>query len=853
MNLSDLSQPSSLAVTDDIDPANFQENNSIFPEMIHLGTLQLGDAQLPALFPLSGISGICFLTTNENQAAINNALQRLALRLMLSVPIGLGRFTFIDATGLGQNFKYLSKLSHKLIGNKILTESKEIDRAFESLKQHTTNIIQKVIGHQYHSLEEYNRTAGEVAEPYTFLFIANFPQKMTTQHYEELLSLLENGYKAGIYVFLSLDTTHEKKSNYDIDALQFLDSRIPVIYEANEQFYVSKNLPCSKYFNYRFHFSLNTNIPLQINELIETINAVVAKTKKVEVEVTRYLTKDLLWKQTAATDLQVPIGKISQTDVQYFALGEAESIYHALIGGITGLGKTVLLHNVICGTAWCYSPQEVQLILMDYKEGTEFKIYEKLPHVKVLSIHSEREFGLSVLEYLRTEIERRGELFKGYKVSNLKNYRQASNDKLPRLLIVIDEFQVLLSNNDRIARDVADLLDDITKRGRSFGINLLLCTQSLGEIFIKNATLSQLGLRIALKLHPHDCPKILNQDNVVPSYFNKAGEAVYNKLNGLKEGNQKFQVGFLDDDKISFILNILQENMQKIYGKAFLDKPIIFDGQTAANIGDNNTLMLQLQNKNFKRNDNFTDIFIGEPAYLDEHPISFRIRKQNESNVLIVGQDIPSAIAIVYHSLWQLIKQSSKDSQFYILDLFNIDCGHQGSLNGLLKLGGHVSVKSRDIDIENTITMIAAELEQRIKHDAANQRIVLVIMDMQKARPLRKQGAMMNPLANQLMTILKEGASYAIHSFVYAPNYNGLLDIIDPMSSTRFFNEFETKIALKGCDTQKFLGTAETINSDNIGLIKSPYNRREYDVCKFKAYAFRIRLRVKTVPFAGSK
>jgi hypothetical protein len=248
--------------------------------------------------------------------------------------------------------------------------------------------------------------------------------------------------------------------------------------------------------------------------------------------------------------------------------------------------------------------------------------------------------------------------------------------------------------------------------------------------------------------------------------------------------------------------------------------------------------MLQLQTKSFKRNDNFTDIFIGEPSFLDEYPISYRIRKQNESNVLIVGQDIPSAIAIMYHSLWQLIKQSSEGSQFYILDLFNIDSGHQGCLNGLLKLGGHVSIKSRDSDIENTITNIATELEQRIKHDAANQRIVLVIMDMQKARPLRKQGVMMNPLANQLMTILKEGASYAIHSFVYAPNYNGLLDIIDPMNSARFFNEFETKIALKSCDTQKVLGVAEMLNSDNIGLIKSPYNHK-YEVCKFKAYAYK--------------
>jgi hypothetical protein len=74
------------------------------------------------------------------------------------------------------------------------------------------------------------------------------------------------------------------------------------------------------------------------------------------------------------------------------------------------------------------------------------------------------------------------------------------------------------------------------------------------------------------------------------------------------------------------------------------------------------------------------------------------------------------------------------------------------------------------------------------------------------------------------------------------------LDIIDPMNSTRFFNEFETKIALKGCDTQKVLGTMETVNSDNIGLIKSPYNRK-YDVCKFKAYALK---KVEEI-FSGTK
>jgi DNA segregation ATPase FtsK/SpoIIIE, S-DNA-T family len=828
--LLNIKQPKS-AISENLEVPNFIDNDIVFPEMINIGTLKSkNDTVVPALFPLTHTNGICFLSHNDNKVMINNALQQMALRLVLSFPAGMSKFTFIDPTGLGQNFKFLSNLSSKIIGDKILTETKEIERAINELKVTTTNIIQKILGYKYQTLEEYNQTAGELAEPYNFLFLANCPRKLTRENCEQLLSLLESGHKAGIFVIMSLDTTFQPKSNYDIDPFQFIKA-MPTIYEVEKRFFV-KNFAYEEIFNKKYKFILNTNIPKSLDTIIDTINTQITKTKRVEVDLTRALTIESLWKQDSSENLTIPIGKINQTEVQNFVLGSQANVYHSLIGGMTGSGKTVLLHNIICNASWLYSPNELQFVLMDYKEGTEFKAYENLPHVKVLSINSEREFGLSVFEYLRSEIERRGDLFKKYNVANLGAYRQASKAKLPRILVIVDEFQVLISNTDKLSKEVIELMDDLAKRGRSFGINMLLCTQTLGEAMIKGSTLSQLGLRIAMKLHPNDCHKILNKDNDLPIYFDKAGEAVYNTKNGLSEGNLKFQVGYMSGNKMNEIIH----ELQSIAKTAQIDshKRFIFEGIISANIASNQDLNDKIKSNSFIRNDNFADIFIGEPAYLDEKHTSFRVRKQNESNVLITGQDTNSAVAIVYYSLWQLIKQSSQESKFYILDLFNIDSGFKELLNPLQQFSQNVVIGNKDLDIENFITEIANELTGRIQKEEQNKRIVLAIMDIQKARPLRKQGFTHSKVTEKLNAILKDGSAYGIHTFVYASNYNGLIDILD----NKLISEFDTRIALKGGESSKILGGSifeNVINNNGIALVKSPYTK--YEIDKVKIYS----------------
>src|SRR6185437_779439 len=104
----------------------------------------------------------------------------------------------------------------------------------------------------------------------------------------------------------------------------------------------------------------------------------------------------------------------------------------------TGSGKSTLLHALITNLALQYSPDEVELYLVDFKKGVEFKTYavHELPHARVIAIESEREFGLSVLKRLDSELKSRGERFRAVGAQDLASWRQnVPEGRAPRVLL----------------------------------------------------------------------------------------------------------------------------------------------------------------------------------------------------------------------------------------------------------------------------------------------------------------------------------------------------------------------------------------------------------------------------------
>lgn len=124
-------------------------------------------------------------------------------------------------------------------------------------------------------------------------------------------------------------------------------------------------------------------------------------------------------------------------------------------------------------------------------------------------------------------------------------------------------------------------LDRLVRQGRSFGIHVVLSSQSLaGAYSLPRATLGQMAVRIALQSSESDAALILGDDNPAARLINRPGEAIYNDASGLIEGNQPFQVAWLSATEQRGILqHVAQRDSEAVQG---LDPPVVFEGNRPA-------------------------------------------------------------------------------------------------------------------------------------------------------------------------------------------------------------------------------------------------------------------------------
>ncbi|MEU7959513.1 FtsK/SpoIIIE domain-containing protein [Micromonospora humida] len=210
------------------------------------------------------------------------------------------------------------------------------------------------------------------------------------------------------------------------------------------------------------------------------------------------------WTGSARGGLTTVVGRCGRTPV---SLAFDDATPHWLVGGRTGAGKTVFLLDVLYGLAARYSPAELHLWLLDFKEGvsfTEFVPTDRdpsfLPHARAVGVESDREYGLAVLRELRRELGRRAGLFKRHGVTKLADL--PDTEPVPRTVAVIDEFHVLFAGNDRLAREAVDLLEELARKGRSYGVHLVLASQSTSGVEAlygrAESLFGQFALRVAL-------------------------------------------------------------------------------------------------------------------------------------------------------------------------------------------------------------------------------------------------------------------------------------------------------------------------------------------------------------------
>ncbi|MHC4756274.1 MAG: FtsK/SpoIIIE domain-containing protein, partial [Planctomycetota bacterium] len=566
-------------------------------ELMDAGLKELETITVPAVLAFPNRCSLLIQTPHKARDDAINLVKAAMTRLFTSVPAGQVHFNIFDPIGLGKSFVgFMHAVDyHKaLVGGRIWTDSEHIQRSLTELTTHMENVIQKYLRNEFETIEAYNEQAGELAEPYIFLVIADFPTNFSDESIRRLSSIINSGPRCGVYTLIVCDAG--RKLPEGISAQDMASNGVHLVYTKDH--FVWQNEILKK-------FTLTPDGPPSEELLTDLVRKVaIASIDSARVEVpfgTIAPVENDQWSDDSTFGIKISIGRAGAKRLQYLQLGKGVN-QHMLIAGKTGSGKSTLFHVIITNLALWYSPDEIELYLIDFKEGVEFKTYasHKLPHVRAVAIESDREFGLSILQKLDEEMTIRGEKFRQARVQDISSYRQTTGQKMPRTILIIDEFHILFTEDDKLAQESTMLLEKLVRQGRAFGIHIILGSQSLaGTSGISRSIMGQMAVRIALQCSEMDAQIILNEDNVVARLLSRPGEAIYNDAGGMVVGNNPFQVAWLAQTKQDeYLSNIDKTSTELVLSH---NPMIIFEGNIPADIS-NNSILAGFMQKPFSNN-----------------------------------------------------------------------------------------------------------------------------------------------------------------------------------------------------------------------------------------------------------
>ena len=224
----------------------------------------------------------------------------------------------------------------------------------------------------------------------------------------------------------------------------------------------------------------------------------------------RWLDMDILKEEDGLLPYPVSIGNESYAQHLEIHLAENKDGPHGLVAGTTGSGKSELLQTIVTSLAIEHHPYFVNFLLIDFKGGSTFSLFEKMPHVVGFVSNLDKPSANRALEAIKAENLRRQEFLdkQGDEVDDIIEYHRklarkgaldASWEPLPHLFIVVDEFA-------QMAKDMPNFLPELVeigRIGRSLGIHLILATQRPAGV-IKDDMRANLNFRISLRVQTID-------------------------------------------------------------------------------------------------------------------------------------------------------------------------------------------------------------------------------------------------------------------------------------------------------------------------------------------------------------
>ena len=271
-------------------------------------------------------------------------------------------------------------------------------------------VVQKILTNKYPTLDDFNEQNSELAEPYKLLVLNDFPKSFDDYQLGKIKQILSSGPKCGVYTIIIGSI-----SQLGLTSINSLD--------------VSKITPI-----------LNE---LNLDAMVESINKGTIAAGTITVDLNTIFNQESdWWTNDSSSLIELPLGKKGK-EIQSLIFDNKDD-NQAIMIGKPGSGKSNLLHVIILSAITKYGPNDIEIYLIDFKGGVEFMSYAeyKIPQLRTVALESDREFGLSVIDGVEKELLRRETLFRNNGVQNIEQYNQKNpNQKIPRILFIVDEFQ----------------------------------------------------------------------------------------------------------------------------------------------------------------------------------------------------------------------------------------------------------------------------------------------------------------------------------------------------------------------------------------------------------------------------
>ncbi|MBI4435669.1 DNA translocase FtsK [Candidatus Uhrbacteria bacterium] len=258
--------------------------------------------------------------------------------------------------------------------------------------------------------------------------------------------------------------------------------------------------------------------------------------------------------------LAIPLGKDVSGSCYSIAL---EKMPHMLVAGATGSGKSVCLNTLIVSWLYQNGPDDLKLILVDPKR-VELTAYNGIPHLLVPPIVSVDD-TINALKWTVREMERRLDLLSKVGARNIEGYNEKSQERMPRIVVVIDELADLMSAS---GREVEGAIVRIAQMARAVGIHLVVATQRPSVDVITGLIKANVPGRIAFAVASQtDSRTILDQSGA--EKLLGRGDMLFTSADVAKP--KRLQGAFISPNEVEEVVKFLRRRGEPDYNLAITE------------------------------------------------------------------------------------------------------------------------------------------------------------------------------------------------------------------------------------------------------------------------------------------